>query len=160
MKARATRRPAQRPALLDVNFLIALIDGDHQFHASAHQWFDLNRAGGWATCPLTENGCIRILSKPGYPFPGLTADRIREILTELTRLEGYRFWTDSVSILEPGLFQLAGAGPRHLTDIYLLGLAVRQGGKLVTFDRSIRWQAVNGGTTDNLEVLRGDAAPH
>jgi predicted nucleic acid-binding protein len=158
MKARATPASRAPTALLDVNFLIALIDGNHQFNSSAHAWFRLNRAKGWATCPLTENGCIRILSKPGYPFPGLTSERVQAILAELTRLEGHRFWADSVSILEPGLFQLSGIAPKHLTDLYLLGLAVRQGGKLVTFDRSIPWQAVTGSTPASLEVLRGDLA--
>jgi uncharacterized protein len=55
-----------RVALLDVNVLVALFDPDHVHHEAAHGWFAANRAAGWATCPLTENGLIRVLSNPAY----------------------------------------------------------------------------------------------
>jgi hypothetical protein len=100
----------KKPGLLDVNVLIALIDPAHEFHAPAHLWFQHNRKYGWATCPITENGCLRILSKPGYPFPGLTVARVQGILAELAGAEGHRFWPDSVSILEADRFDFAGAG--------------------------------------------------
>ena len=58
----------RKPGLLDVNVLIALIDPAHEFHAPAHFWFQQNRKHGWATCPITENGCLRILSKPDIRF--------------------------------------------------------------------------------------------
>jgi toxin-antitoxin system PIN domain toxin len=141
--------------LLDVNVLIALIDPAHEFHAAAHAWFKRNRHHGWATCPITENGCLRIMSKPGYPFPGLTVSLVRGILAELVQVEGRRFWPDSVSVLEAGKFNLSGAGSKQLTDLYLLGLAASFGGRLVTFDRSIQWRTVTGCKADNLEVLTG-----
>jgi toxin-antitoxin system PIN domain toxin len=144
----------RKPGLLDVNVLIALIDPAHEFHAAAHLWFQHNRKFGWATCPITENGCLRILSKPGYPFPGLTVARVRDILAELAGAEGHRFWPDSVTILEAKRFDLAEAGPKILTDLYLLRLAAASDGRLVTFDRTIRWQWVNGCEPDDLEVLR------
>src|ERR1019366_7791369 len=116
-----------KPALLDVNVLIALIDPAHEFHTPAHGWFARNGQHGWATCPITQNGCLRIMSKPGYPFPGLTLIRVREILAELIQVKGHLFWPDSLSILDANRFDLAGPGPgtnpKDLTDLYLLGLA-------------------------------------
>lgn len=146
-----------KPGLLDVNVLIALIDPAHEFHEAAHFWFKGNRQNGWATCPITENGCIRIMSKPGYPFPGLTVQRVREILSELVHLEGHRFWPDSLSMLEPNRFALAHAGPKNLTDLYLIGLAMSFSGRLITFNRNIPWQAVAGCGPDNLEILPGQS---
>ncbi len=142
-----------KPALLDVNVLIALIDPAHEFHAPAHAWFRRNRRSGWATCPITQNGCVRIMSKPGYPFPGLTADRVRGILAELTGVAGHVFWPDSLSILDQTRFRLAGAGPKGLTDIYLLGLAVARGARLATFDRHIALEHVVGGEPDAIELI-------
>lgn len=143
-----------RPGLLDVNVLIALIDPAHEFHAPAHLWFQRNRRHGWATCPLTENGCLRILSKPGYPFPGLTVARVRRILVELVAAEGHRFWPDSVSILEARRFDLAAAVPKNLTDLYLLRLATAFHGRLITFDLTIPWQMVTGCKPADLHVLQ------
>jgi hypothetical protein len=148
-----TRRALRKPALLDVNVLIALIDPAHEFHSDAHLWFEHNRHYGWATCPITENGCLRLLSKPGYPFPGLTVSRVRDILAELVAAEDHRFWPDSASMLESNQFDLAGANSKNLTDLYLLRLATAFDGRLVTFDRGIRWQWVKGCGPDDLKVL-------
>ena len=150
---KTNKRAVQKPGLLDINVLIALIDPAHEFHTAAHGWFQRNREYGWATCPITENGCLRILSKPGYPFPGLKVPLIRDILAQLTGTKGHRFWPDSVSILEANRFELAGAGPKNLTDLYLLRLATSFEGRLITFDRTIRWQWVTGCGPDELEVL-------
>jgi predicted nucleic acid-binding protein len=116
MKTNETRQ--HKVSLPDVNVLIALIDPAHEFHGSAHAWFKRNRQNGWATCPITENGCLRIMSKPGYPFPGLTVNRVRGILAELVQVEGHHFWPDLFSMLEANRFNLAEAGPKHLTNLY------------------------------------------
>jgi toxin-antitoxin system PIN domain toxin len=142
-----------RPALLDVNVLIALIDPSHEFHDPAHEWFAGNRRFGWATCPITENACLRILSRPAYPYLGLTADEIRGILTKFCDHEGHSFWPDSVSLLDSSRFDLAGAGSKDLTDLYLLGVAAARKGRLATFDRKIRWKSVTGVRADALEVI-------
>jgi len=142
-----------KPGLLDVNVLIALIDPAHEFHAAAHAWFERNRKYGWATCPITENGCLRIVSNPGYPFPGLTVSRVRDILAELVAVEGHLFWPDSVSMLEPNRFDLTRAFPKNLTDLYLLRLAATFRGRQITFDRAIRWQLVAGCGPGDLQVL-------
>ena len=59
----------RRPALLDVNVLVALFDPDHVHHDLAHDWFADHRSRGWATCPITENGVIRVLANPAYGSP-------------------------------------------------------------------------------------------
>jgi toxin-antitoxin system PIN domain toxin len=151
----------KKRGLLDINVLIALIDPAHQFHARAHAWFKSRRRHGWATCPVTENGCLRIMSNPGYPFPGLTVERVRGILTELVRVEGHRFWPDAISFLEvnrrgPKRFDLTKTGPKHLTDLYLLSLAISNGGCLITFDRTIPIQSIIGFQPDDMEILTGD----
>lgn len=145
-----------KPGLLDINVLIALMDPAHQFHARAHTWFKAHRKRGWATCPISENGCLRIMSNPGYPFPGLTVERVRGILTELVRVEGHRFWPDSVSFLEPKRFDLTQASSKHLTDVYLLRLAISNGGCLITFDGKIPRHAIAGLKSEDLEVLTGE----
>jgi uncharacterized protein len=143
----------KKVGLLDVDVLIALIDPAHEFHGAAHDWFKRNRRNGWATCPITENGCIRVMGKPGYPFPGLTVERVRGILVELVQVEGHRFWPESFSLLETNRVNLTDAGSRQITDLYLVGLARAFGGRLVTFDRTIRWRAVTGCKPDGVEVL-------
>jgi len=152
----------RKPGLLDINVLIALIDPAHQFHAPAHTWFKTRRSHGWATCPITENGCLRIMSNPGYPFPGLTVERVRGILSELVRVEGHRFWPDSLSFLEgPRLkakrFDLTQIGTKQLTDLYLLSLAIANGGRLITFDRGVPGQAIAGFQPEDMEVLTGES---
>lgn len=65
-------------ALLDVNVLIALLDEAHIHHQLAMGWLTNNIEQGWASCPMTQNGCIRILSQPSYPNTvpaALIADR-------------------------------------------------------------------------------------
>lgn len=140
------------PALLDVNFLIALFDPDHIHHEAAHTWFSPNRASGWATCPLTENGVVRILSNPAY---SPTAARPAEIARRLAAFRDsgdHSFWPDDVSLCDPRVFDLT-VGHRQLTDVYLLALAVRRAGRLATFDRSIPAKAVRGVRAGHLVVV-------
>lgn len=141
-----------RPALLDVNFLIALFDPDHIHHEAAHGWFGAHRSFGWATCPLTENGVLRILSNAAY---AATAERPADIARRLSSFRGsgdHVFWPDDVSLCDSGLFSL-DVGHRKLTDVYLLGLAVRHAGCLVTFDRSIPAKVVHGARPAHLVVV-------
>ncbi|HXJ44943.1 MAG TPA: TA system VapC family ribonuclease toxin [Bryobacteraceae bacterium] len=142
-----------RRSLPDVNLLIALVDPNHEFHQAAHDWFGPNRSNGWATCPTTENACLRILSRPAYTYSGITITAVRDILAEFTAAGDHEFWPDSVSLLNPHKIVLAGTVPKNLTDIYLLHLAVVQGGCLVTFDRGISLQSVIGSVTQNLHIL-------
>lgn len=141
-------------SLLDVNLLIALFDPAHVHHDRAHEWFGRNRKHGWATCPLTINGCIRVLSSPAYPTVETSPPEVILHLRKLCEDSHHEFWPDSVSFLEPNLFRPQMiAGPRALTDIYLLGLAVRRHGKLATFDTGIPLAPVAGALSRNLEVI-------
>jgi uncharacterized protein len=140
-------------ALLDVNVLIALLDSDHASHTSAIKWFAKNARQGWASCPITENGCIRIMSNPGYPnsFP---VQAVIERLAEACQQDIHEFWPDEVSLLDPQIADTTRIhGPRQLTDIYLLALAVQREGRLVTFDTGIPLTAVRNATTQNLTIL-------
>jgi toxin-antitoxin system PIN domain toxin len=142
-----------RIALLDVNVLVALFDPDHPHHEPAHDWLVANRSSGWATCPLTENGLLRILSNVAYSGAPLQADAVRERLTSFCESGQHESYPDDISLLERGRFRLAGVTHRQLTDIYLLGLAVHHGGRLATFDRGIPRHAVLGAGSDQLVVI-------
>lgn len=140
--------------LLDVNVLIALVDRHHIHHNYAHQWIIDNSADCWATCAITENGVIRIISNPSYPNPMKSPAHAAEMLTELKEDSAHQFWFESVSFLDAGVFQLEHvSSPKQITDVYLLGLSVRHQGCFATFDRHINAQAVIDGK-NALRVLR------
>ena len=124
--------------LLDVNVIVALCDTAHEFHEDASAWFGGVRSDGWATCPITENGLVRIFGHPAYPDgPGSPA-KARILLQALIRTPGHAFWADDVSIADPVVFPSLGeAGSSGLTDLYLLGLAIHHGAMFATFDRRI-----------------------
>jgi toxin-antitoxin system PIN domain toxin len=127
-------------ALLDVNVLVALLVQEHQHHAAAINWFSNAAAGGWATCTVTELGVIRVCAQlPGTKWsPEATADRL--LMMIVTNRE-YVWWPSSVSPAVLPEVRSAETG-KQVTDRYLLGLARRNGGQLVTFDRAL---AVAGG---------------
>jgi toxin-antitoxin system PIN domain toxin len=139
--------------LLDVNVLIALLDSDHASHDSAINWFANHARDGWASCPITQNGCIRIMSNPSYPNP-LPAQAVIERLVEACHQDIHEFWPDEVSLLDSDVVDSTRIhGPRQLTDIYLLALAVQHEGRLVTFDTGIPLAAVRKATTQKLLIL-------
>jgi toxin-antitoxin system PIN domain toxin len=140
-------------ALLDVNVLIALLDSAHVHHRVATAWLGNNLDQGWASCPLTQNGCLRILSNPSYPSP-LPLTEVVERLAQATADASHAFWADSVSLLDRERIGwphvLTG---RQLTDAYLLALALDRGGRFVTFDRGLALQAVRGAEVERLVTL-------
>ena len=140
-------------SLLDVNVLIALLDADHASHRAALAWIAEHASDGWASCPITQNGCVRIMSHPGYP----NAPSVLEIVQRLraaTDDRTHEFWPDSESLLDEELIDATRVhGPRQLTDVYLLALAVQKGGRLVTFDASIAIAAVRGAKPKHLLKL-------
>ena len=140
-------------ALLDVNVLIALLDADHSLHARATQWFGGHARAGWASCPITQNGCVRIMSHPGYPN-ALSVRAIAERLKEATASRFHEFWSDNISLLDARVADSARIhGPRQITDVYLLALAVRHGGQFVTFDASVSLDAVRGAGKNHFLTL-------
>ena len=145
---------ASRVGLLDVNVLVALFDPDHVHHETAHDWFAEHREQGWATCPLTENGFVRVVSNPAYGLDGLRAEGALTLLKTFLGAGHHAFWPDALSLTDSRRFDLSlAAGHRQLTDIYLLGLAKAREGCLVTFDRNIPRAAVRGADADALCVI-------
>ena len=142
-----------RRALLDINVLLALLDADHVDHGTAREWLAAEIRHGWASCALTQNGFVRVISQPRYPSPVSPAKAV-ERLRRATATEHHEFWPCSISLLEARRIQPAHVhGPRQVTDVYLLALAVEHGGRFVTFDRSIPLSAAPGAGPEHLVVL-------
>ena len=141
--------------LLDVNALIALVDSDHVGFESMRKWFAANAAKGWATCPLSENGMVRVLSQPAYPSGRRSPGEVIALLAALKALPGraHRFWPDDVSLSDASLFLPDFiVGPRQVADVYLLGLAARHEGRVITFDRSMPWQAIRNASRSLIQA--------
>lgn len=140
-------------ALLDVNVLIALLDQAHPHHETALAWLKTNIKHGWASCPITQNGCVRIMSQAAYPGARPVAqiiDRLNSALNHASHV----FWPDDAAITDAKLFDATRIhSARQVTDAYLLGLAVRHGGRLATFDGGIALAAVKGASAGHLIML-------
>lgn len=131
--------------LLDANVLIALGDAGHVHEAAAMRFFESEAVtGGWATCPTTENAFIRILSHPSYPQTLGTPMESRRLLSRLLAAPGHHFWPDDLTLTDDRLHPQLPAS-KHLTDHFLLALAVKHGGRLATFNTSIDAALVLGG---------------
>lgn len=140
-------------ALFDVNVLIALHDRDHVHHVRTAEWFEANIQQGWATCALTQNGCLRIMGQHGYSSPQ-PLSMLVSMLQNSTRTAHHAFWSDEVSLLDSLLFEHGHIhSARQLTDLYLLALAVKNQGRLVTLDQRIPINAVRNATPAHLVVL-------
>ncbi len=140
-------------ALLDVNVLVALLDGAHLHHRTATAWLASHVRSGWSSCPLTQNGCVRILSLPAYrnaQAPAAVAGR----LGQATADSSHEFWPDSLSLLDTGRLHWDQVlTSRQITDAYLLALAVARGGRLVTLDQGICIKAIPGASPKHLVTL-------
>lgn len=130
--------------LLDINVLLALSDPLHMHHEAAHQWFAQKGKKSWATCPLTENGFVRIASHPQYPNRPGDALTVLAILRKFCQMKGHQFWIEDITIrnLLPADVILSS---NQITDVYLLALAAHKGGRLATLDQRIQVKAVTGG---------------
>jgi toxin-antitoxin system PIN domain toxin len=123
-------------------------------HEAAHAWFGRNRSGRWATCPLTENALVRILSNASYPGGRTTVDDAAARMRTFCSDRLHVFWPDAVSVRDPGRFRWSHVqGHRQITDVYLLALSVSSEGRLATFDSTISLKAVHGAALRNLELL-------
>lgn len=140
-------------ALPDIHILIALHDRDHVHHRRASDWLADNIGHGWASCPLTQNGCLRTMSQPAYPN-AQSLWVLVPMLRSATAHPQHRFWHDDISVLDERSFHHPHIhGARHLTDLYLLALAVRNEGRLVSFDQRIPLSAVPGAASRHLVLL-------
>jgi hypothetical protein len=127
-----------RAFLLDVNVLIALVREDHEAHLKVKQWFLKTGMRHWATCPLTEAGFVRVVVNPKFAEPSIDMSEALEVLEAMTQAKGHQFWAIDVGIV--GAVQGVRErlfGHQQVTDAYLLGLAVRHKGVLVTLDRGL-----------------------
>lgn len=139
--------------LLDVNVLVALLDQDHVYHDSAQSWFQRQGIASWATCPITENGTIRILGHSRYPKGPGTPAAAAELLGGIRQIAGHSFWSDEISLFDGQHVRLEAVGTSaQVSDTYLLALAAHRGGKLATFDRRLTSAAVVGGK-DALHLI-------
>jgi toxin-antitoxin system PIN domain toxin len=142
-------------ALLDINVLIALLDPDHVFHDRAHVWWKGQSKSGWASCPLTENGVVRIMSNPAYSRlakfrPGDLIERLDLFASQ----SNHEFWPDDLSLRDRTAFVRDRLhGSRAITDIYLLALAVKHQGYLATFDQAVPVSAVLGAAAAGLRAI-------
>ena len=140
-------------ALLDVNILIALLDENHDRHTVVSDWFANHIEQGWASCPLTQNGCIRILSQPRYPNPLGVAEAVERLRAAASTLY-HQFVADDISLLDDTAVDgdnLPGSG--HITDIYLLALAVEHGARLVTLDKRVPLATVREAREESLVII-------
>jgi uncharacterized protein len=139
--------------LLDVNVLIALLDPAHVQHEVAHEWFGRKGRKRFATCPLTENGLLRIVGHAKYPNSPGSPSAVAQSLSAIKSLPGHSFWPDSVSVVDPAHFLVERLSSHtQVTDSYLLGLARVNGGKLATMDRRLVTDAVIDGA-EHLEIF-------
>jgi toxin-antitoxin system PIN domain toxin len=150
--------------LFDVNVLIAIADPSHIFHDAIHDWLGTATERTWASCPITENGMVRVLSQSSYRGGTRSPAEAIATLRGMKEARPWRhvFWPDDFSIAETGAGHFAGgrgailgeriAGTKQVTDAYLASLALRRGGRLVTFDSGIAWEAVAGGNRELIEI--------
>ena len=140
-------------ALLDVSVLIALLDRQHASHRIALGWVAQNLSAGWASCPVTENGCIRVMTNPRYPTP-VGFEIALEKLASAKAGARYEFWPDDLSITDVGHFNATAIqGHQQITDTYLRALAIHRGGRFVTFDKRVSAVPVRGAEARHIVVL-------
>ncbi|MDO5093374.1 MAG: hypothetical protein Q4D79_08130 [Propionibacteriaceae bacterium] len=139
-------------ALLDISVLLALVDPGHKHHEQAHDWATREVDDGWATCAITQNGLVRILSQPKYPNH-VTVGTARELLHALTEHPKHQFWECDLQLTSEGIRHDQLIGSRQITDTYLLALAISKQGRFVTLDRRVRVSAVAGASSEHLVVL-------
>lgn len=121
--------------LLDVNVLVALLDEDHIHHEVVTDWFD-TPGRQWAICPFTEAGLLRHMTRP--KIGGLSMEEATAMLARLKQERGYHYQPISADWQTLcGQFFKRIFGHKQITDAYLLGLAVREGLVLATFDRAM-----------------------
>ena len=142
--------------LLDVNALIALLWEEHPFHARSAEWFFHSANAGWATCPLTESGCVRVLCNPAFTAnPPSVHTAIRLIQVATSSGNNHHFLADDLPISALDTRWRNRLGPKQITDAYLLALAIHHKANLVTFDRRMEALAAEGSVDrEALVILR------
>jgi uncharacterized protein len=124
-------------SLLDINVLVALAWPNHEHHARAHSWFTAHASEGWATCPLTQCGLIRISANPAIIANAVKPQDATMLLKRMIAHPHHVFWHDDISVDTSHIPWERVTGHRQIADAYLLGLAAKHDGRLATFDRGI-----------------------
>jgi uncharacterized protein len=135
-----------KPALLDTNVLLALAWPNHQHHAQAHTWFAANAKKGWATCAFTQLGFIRLSSNPAYTANAVSPQEAAMLLQQWTRLKGHHFWS-SPAADDPAIYALA-LGHQQVNDAWLVEVARRNAGRLVTLDTRLPVHSLKAGVVE------------
>ena len=142
-------------SLFDASFLIALIDQDHNYYDEAIAWFVEHSGDGWASCCLTENAAVRILSNPNYSkVKRFTPLQISDTINRFIKATDHEFWPSDISITDTSIFSHDRIlGPKQVTDIYLLAMAAERIGCLVSYDQRISLDAVRNARPEHLVVI-------
>jgi hypothetical protein len=140
--------------LIDVNVWVALLDEAHVFHRQALAFVE-RRGLAIATCPLVENGVIRVLNLPAYSrFGPAGFERVSRKIDEICAELDHEFWPDDISLRGPGVVNWPRVlGHNQITDVYLLALAVARTGCLVTLDHRVALSAVSGARPEHLLLI-------
>jgi toxin-antitoxin system PIN domain toxin len=143
-------------ALLDINVLIALAWPNHEHHTRAQRWFSSHAEQGWATCPLTQCGFVRISSNPGIVAEAVTPAQAASLLQQMMNYPAHIFWPSDIRLVDATVVPLEKLiGYRQVTDAYLLGLSIAHGGRLATLDQRISALARNSKELAAIEVIAG-----
>lgn len=121
--------------LLDVNVLVALVWDSHVHHIPARKWFKQHSADGWATCPVTETGFMRVSCNPKVLPAPVTIEQALAVLSSLRAVGGHRFLSDDVSVVDSDFPTIVGHN--QVTDAHLLTVARRHQARLLTFDSAL-----------------------
>ena len=146
-----------QPRLLDVNVLVALLWPRHLHHSVVQKWFENNRDTKWATCPLTQLGCVRVLATPAVSQGSLTVQTAVGLLSEVLMGPQHEFWPDDLEISDNGFGETLThfQGSNQITDRYLLALAAAHRGILATLDRSTTTALpANSPLLEHIELIR------
>lgn len=144
-----------KPWLLDVNLLVALLWPAHESHDCAQEWFLKNRRAGWATCPLTQSGFVRVVSNPSFSRDAVSPAEASEQLALNLASPQHRFVPASIAFaVAVAPFQARLRGHQQVTDAYLLGLALHHGLRMATFDRGVAALAEEGQRA-TVRILEG-----
>ena len=140
-------------SLLDVNVLIGLLDANHEYHAAVMEWWNQND-GQWASCPITQNGYLRIVTQQKYSNTISVNEALKKLMQTVSTT-AHVFLFDDISLLDKKLVTHKHIqGPKQMTDIYLLALSVSHGAQFVTLDTGVSHVAVPRATNASVHVIR------
>jgi len=137
-------------ALLDTNVLLALAWPNHQHHAQSHAWFAAHAKKGWATCAFTQLGFIRLSSNTAYTQDAVSPQDAAALLRQWTRLKGHHFWA-SPAADAPAIYARA-LGHQQVNDAWLVEVARRNSGRLITLDTQLPVHAIEAGLVEVIQT--------